>query len=79
VGAKAGVHKDIPAGETWLGIPATPEAEQKRILISMKRVPGMRDDVRNLEKQVEDLTNELSRLKEILIKKDTSGPLKAAG
>jgi UDP-3-O-[3-hydroxymyristoyl] glucosamine N-acyltransferase len=79
VGAKAGVHKDIPAGETWLGIPATPEAEQKRMLISMKRIPNMRDDVRNLEKQIAALTSELDRLKETLTNKDVSGPLKAAG
>lgn len=79
VGAKAGVHKDVPAGETWLGAPATPEAEQKRILIAMKRVPGMRDDLRTVEQQIEILTNEVNRLKEILATKDSSGPLKAAG
>ncbi len=32
IGAKGGVAKDIPAGETWIGYPATPEAEQKRLV-----------------------------------------------
>ena len=63
VGAKGGVVKDIPAGETWLGIPATPESEQKRQLISMKRIPEMRDDIRDLIKQVAKLSAELEQLK----------------
>ncbi len=34
IGAKGGVHKDVPAGETWIGYPATPEQEQKRLVFS---------------------------------------------
>ena len=37
VGAKAGVVKDVPAGETWIGIPASHEMDQKRQLVSVKR------------------------------------------
>ena len=79
VGAKAGVHKDIPAGETWLGIPATHESEQKRLLVSMKRIPDMRDDLRTLEKQIASMSAELDHLKELLSKSETSIPRRAAG
>jgi UDP-3-O-[3-hydroxymyristoyl] glucosamine N-acyltransferase len=62
VGAKGGVHKDIPEGEIWIGYPATPEAEQKRLVFSLKRVPEMRDTVRTLVKQVAALTKQLEQL-----------------
>jgi UDP-3-O-[3-hydroxymyristoyl] glucosamine N-acyltransferase len=62
IGAKGGVHKDIPAGETWIGYPATPEAEQKRLVFSLKRVPEMREQVRKLEAQVRQLTAQMAEL-----------------
>jgi UDP-3-O-[3-hydroxymyristoyl] glucosamine N-acyltransferase len=64
VGAKGGVHKDIPAGETWIGYPATPEAEQKRLVFSLKRVPEMRDQVKAMENKLATLTAELAALKD---------------
>lgn len=63
VGAKGGVHKDIPEGEIWIGYPATPEAEQKRLVFSLKRVPEMRDQVRALEKQVAALVKQVEELR----------------
>ena len=63
VGAKAGVHKDIPEGEIWIGYLATPEAEQKRLVFSLKRVPEMRDKVRAMEKQLALLTKQLEELR----------------
>ena len=63
VGAKGGVHKDIPAGEIWIGVPATPEAEQKRLVFSLKRVPEMRDDVRTLKNQVAALMKQVEELR----------------
>lgn len=63
VGAKGGVHKDIPEGEIWIGYPATPEAEQKRLVFSLKRVPEMRDQVRTLEKQIAALTQQLEEVR----------------
>lgn len=62
VGAKGGVHKDIPEGEIWIGYPATPEAEQKRLVFSLKRVPEMRDKVRTLENQVAALMKQVEIL-----------------
>jgi|GEM_PF-7251 UDP-3-O-[3-hydroxymyristoyl] glucosamine N-acyltransferase len=79
VGAKAGVMKDIPAGETWLGIPATHESEQKRLLVTMKRIPDFRDDLRTLEKQIAAMSTEIEQLKELLSKTENSIPRRAAG
>lgn len=62
VGAKGAVYKDVPAGETWIGYPATPEQEQKRLVFSLKRVPEMRQQVKDLERQVAQLTETLNRL-----------------
>ena len=79
VAAKAGVAKDIPAGETWIGLPATHEAEQKRLLVSMKRIPDIRDTVRTLEKQIATMSTELEQLKAQLSKQETPIALRAAG
>jgi UDP-3-O-[3-hydroxymyristoyl] glucosamine N-acyltransferase len=63
VGAKGGVTKDIPSGETWIGIPATPEADQKRLLVAIKRIPAMREQIDELEKQISLITTALEQLK----------------
>lgn len=78
VGAKGGVVKDIPAGETWLGIPSIPESEQKRQLVSIKRIPEIRDDVRELMKQVAKLTAELEQLKSNVLTEHEERPRRAA-
>jgi UDP-3-O-[3-hydroxymyristoyl] glucosamine N-acyltransferase len=52
VGAQAGVTKDIAAGERVLGAPALPEREQKRILISLEKLPDMRRDLRRVKQQL---------------------------
>jgi UDP-3-O-[3-hydroxymyristoyl] glucosamine N-acyltransferase len=57
IGAKAGVTKDVPAGQRTLGAPATPEREQKRILMTLERLPEMRRELRRI-KQYLGLTDE---------------------
>jgi UDP-3-O-[3-hydroxymyristoyl] glucosamine N-acyltransferase len=52
IGAKAGVTGDIPTGERVLGAPATPEREQKRILISLEKLPEMRRDLRRIKQHL---------------------------
>ena len=79
VGAKAGVLKDVPAGETWLGAPATHEMEQKRLVVAMRRVPDMRDQLRGMEKQMADMAAELERLKGTMAPTDVIVPHRAAG
>jgi len=41
VGSKAGVMNDIPDGEQWLGIPAQPDKQAKRVLIALQRLPEL--------------------------------------
>jgi UDP-3-O-[3-hydroxymyristoyl] glucosamine N-acyltransferase len=50
LGAKSGVHNDIPADQKMLGVPATPVADQLRILMSLEKLPEMRKDIRELKK-----------------------------
>jgi UDP-3-O-[3-hydroxymyristoyl] glucosamine N-acyltransferase len=52
IGAKAGVTKDVPPGQRMLGAPATPEREQKRILISLDKLPDLRRDVRKIKQHL---------------------------
>jgi UDP-3-O-[3-hydroxymyristoyl] glucosamine N-acyltransferase len=56
LGAKAGVHKDIPEGDTQIGYPARPEHEQLRIVMATGKVPEMRKQIRALEARLEELT-----------------------
>jgi UDP-3-O-[3-hydroxymyristoyl] glucosamine N-acyltransferase len=52
IGAQSGVPSDIPAGVRVLGAPARPEGEQKRILLSLDRLPALCKDVRRLKRQL---------------------------
>ena len=56
LGAKSGVHKDIPAGETYVGYPARPHDEAFKIAMAEGKLPDMRIRLRELEKQVAALT-----------------------
>lgn len=58
VGAKAGVHRDLPGGQSYLGSPAAPIAETTRQLMALKRLPELRDAVRQLEKTVAGLVKQ---------------------
>ncbi|MGE5191153.1 MAG: UDP-3-O-(3-hydroxymyristoyl)glucosamine N-acyltransferase [Deltaproteobacteria bacterium] len=62
LGAKAGVHKDIPEGDTQIGYPARPEQEQLRIVMATGKVPEMRKALRDLEARVENLTRLVEQL-----------------
>jgi UDP-3-O-[3-hydroxymyristoyl] glucosamine N-acyltransferase len=50
IGAKSGVHGDVPPDQKLLGVPATPVADQLRILSSLEKLPEMRRDLRELKK-----------------------------
>ena len=52
IGAKAGVTKDVAAGSRMLGAPATPEREQKRVIISLDKLPEIRRDVRKIKQHL---------------------------
>jgi UDP-3-O-[3-hydroxymyristoyl] glucosamine N-acyltransferase len=52
IGGQAGVTKDVPAGQRMLGSPATAERDQKRILMSLEKLPDLRRDVRRLKQHL---------------------------
>lgn len=62
LGAKAGISNDVQEGVCMIGIPATPEREQKLKQAALTRLPEMRKELRKLQQIVEKLTG--SRLDE---------------
>ncbi len=62
IGAKAGVHRDMPGGQAYLGIPAAPAAETTRQLTALKRLPELRDTIRQLEKDLAQLRAQMAQL-----------------
>jgi UDP-3-O-[3-hydroxymyristoyl] glucosamine N-acyltransferase len=62
VGAKTGVHRDVPAGESYLGNPASPSRQAARQTMSLRRLPAMRDSIRDLKKEVVRLQQQLASM-----------------
>jgi len=58
VAAQAGVMNDIPDGEKWLGAPAQPDRQMKRIFIALQRLPDLLKQVSALEKRLEKLSTD---------------------
>lgn len=79
VGAKAGVVKDVPAGETWLGAPATHEMEQKRLVVAMRRVPDMKDQLHDLVTKMAGMAAEIEKLKAMIAQNDAASHQRIAG
>jgi len=52
IGAQSGVPGDVPADQQVLGAPARPIREQKRILISLDKLPEMVRDLRRIKQQL---------------------------
>lgn len=65
LGARAGVHRDIPAGEVHIGTPAAPEKEQRKIVMSLRKVPEMRKQIRELENQIKKMSQQLESLNQL--------------
>jgi len=59
-GAKAGIHKDMPGGATYIGTPAKPESEAIRQAIAAHKLPEMRSQLKQLEKQMKALLQQLN-------------------
>ncbi len=53
VSAQAGVMNDIPDGEKWLGSPAQPDRQMKRIWVAMHRLPELLKRVSGIEKKLD--------------------------
>ena len=43
---------DIPDGEKWLGAPAQPDRQMKRVYIALQRLPELLKRVNELEKRL---------------------------
>jgi UDP-3-O-[3-hydroxymyristoyl] glucosamine N-acyltransferase len=52
IGSKAGVMHNVPDGETWMGTPAQPDRQAKRIVIAMQRLPDLLKKVAAWEKKL---------------------------
>ena len=52
LGAMAGVSNDVPADATWIGVPATPQREQKLKQAALSRLPEMRKELKELQQTV---------------------------
>ncbi|MFT3878621.1 MAG: UDP-3-O-(3-hydroxymyristoyl)glucosamine N-acyltransferase [Gemmatales bacterium] len=52
LGAQAGVPSDIPAKTRVLGAPARPERDAKVILLSLDKLPALRQDVRKIKQHL---------------------------
>lgn len=61
--AKAGVHKDVPEGQTYAGTPAGPVDEQFKVIMALQKAPEMRQQLRALERQMTDILKQLAELR----------------
>lgn len=48
IGAQAGVVRDVPEGDRVLGTPAIPEGEQKRVWLTLDKLPEIRRTLRRV-------------------------------
>jgi UDP-3-O-[3-hydroxymyristoyl] glucosamine N-acyltransferase len=58
LGAMAGVTNDVPEGARMIGIPATPERDQKIKQAAFSKLPEMRRQLKHLQRSVEKLEQE---------------------
>ncbi len=58
LGAMAGVTNDVPDGVCMIGIPATPEREQKLKQAALAKLPQMRKELKKLQQTVAELLAE---------------------
>ena len=64
VGAKGGIVNDVPDGSRYIGIPATPEREQKLRLAVVSKLPEMRHQLKALQRTVDKLVEQIAALEQ---------------
>ena len=62
VGAKGGIVNDVPENSRYIGIPATPEREQKLRLAAVSKLPEMRHQVKALQQTVDKLVAQIQAM-----------------
>jgi len=67
IAARAGISKSIPPGRfVWSGTPAMPHSKELRLQASMRKLPDLLNQVREMEKKIEALEKELEEHKNAL-------------
>lgn len=61
VGARSGVTRDVADKETVYGFPAVPDRQAKRQWVGIQKLPDMIVRMRELERQIAELTAKLSK------------------
>jgi UDP-3-O-[3-hydroxymyristoyl] glucosamine N-acyltransferase len=64
VGAKGGIVNDVPDGSRYIGVPATPEREQKVRLAAVAKLPEMRHQLKDLQRTVNQLVQQIAALEQ---------------
>jgi UDP-3-O-[3-hydroxymyristoyl] glucosamine N-acyltransferase len=59
-GGGAGVHKDMPGGQSYLGIPAEPKVDAIRIMMIQRKLPELRQRIIQLEEQMAIITDRIN-------------------
>ncbi len=62
LGAMAGVSNDVPDGQRVIGIPATPEREQKIKQAALSKLPEMRRQLKLMQRTVDRLVEQLAAM-----------------
>jgi UDP-3-O-[3-hydroxymyristoyl] glucosamine N-acyltransferase len=57
IAAQSGVTNNIPDGKVMLGSPAMEASHAKRIYGTIQHLPEMRQTIRNLQNQIEQITS----------------------
>jgi UDP-3-O-[3-hydroxymyristoyl] glucosamine N-acyltransferase len=52
IGAQSGVPSDVPADSHVMGYPARPVSEQRRQVVSLRKLPELRDEVKRIKKHL---------------------------
>jgi UDP-3-O-[3-hydroxymyristoyl] glucosamine N-acyltransferase len=65
LGAMAGVSNDVPEDACMIGIPATPEREQKVKQAALSKLPEMRRQLKQLHRTVDHLVEQMAALGEV--------------
>ncbi len=60
LGAKTGAHKNLRGGRAYLGMPAAPIDDMTRQMTALRRLPSLRNKLRDLEKEVEKLQAQIN-------------------
>jgi len=65
IAARAGISKDIPPGPcVWSGSPAMTHTKELRLQASMRKLPDLFSQVREMQKKIETLERELEKHKD---------------